>query len=284
MNTLATEVLADGHQVGETVLPLSSTELAALAESESVIRNGNESIVGIFVRQGKALQRIMDSRLYRGKYRTFEEYCPAEFEFSDRHARSLMRATDIFEVLQTHHFGLLPKTESQARPLSKLPREEWAPAWQEVMETAPAGKIRANHVAEVVRRRLNRLKPSAPAPEVLEARTKQESQDVAAPAGFMWAIVPVKPLGLPTPLQPAVPDPTIIDVPDLSTREKRIRDAANEAAVKLLALHDLIGTADGVAAANVVLSIQNLDELRDHLSRKEEMLSSRAVAVEGVRL
>ena len=49
--------------------------------------------------------------------------------------------------------GILPRTESQARPLISLPPDEQIAAWQEAVETAPNGKVTAAHVAEVVERR-----------------------------------------------------------------------------------------------------------------------------------
>jgi hypothetical protein len=256
MNTLVTNPEAE-------VLPLSSTDLTALAECEQAIRNGNEAIVGIFVHQGRALQRILSSRLYRGKYRTFEEYCPAEFEFSDRHARGLMRAADIFETLQKQNVLILPKTESQARPLSKLSREEWAPAWQEAVDTAPEGKIRANHVAAVVQRRLNRLKPANARPTCEEG-----SWDMAVTARTG--------AGLKVPEAPAdSPAKPIIDVPDLSTREERVIEAALEAGAKLRYLQDLMRTADSATAAKVTLAIQYMEELRDHTWRTMNLQASR---------
>jgi hypothetical protein len=221
------------------IIPLLSiNEQAALLECEDRIRRGLKS----FVEMGTALKRIRDSKLYRAKFQTFEQYCEVTWDISDRRARQLWAAAAVVGLLADKKFDAVPATESQARPLTELPLEEQPQAWEEVLRTAIDGKVTANHVAAVVERRLERLNPTAAAP--------------TPPA----ALAAVKPP---------------IDVPDLSTREQRITILAADAKVKLMALADAIGTADGIASANVFGSIHSLDELQEHLVRKAGMLDNR---------
>lgn len=215
---------------------LTVAERAALLECEAIIRQGR----AVFVQVGHALTRIRESRLYRERYCTFEQYCLEEWEITDRYARNLRSASDVVDLLQEKQFSTLPATESQARPLIKLPREEWAAAWEEVVGTAPNGRVTAGHVTNVVQRRINRL-----AGIDTEVITKSNTQG---------------------------PKPKVIDA---GTRDERVRASLNQARAALRDLADVIGTADGSAAANVVVSIQNLDELQDHLSRKHEMVAAR---------
>jgi hypothetical protein len=126
---------------------LSSVERSTLEAFEAVIEKGLAS----FVEVGNALMRIRDSRLYRESHGTFEDYCQEKWGMSRVHAHRLVEAASVVEMLP---IGNKPKTESQARPLTLLDTpEEQAEAWQEAVETAPAGKVTAAHVEKVVRRR-----------------------------------------------------------------------------------------------------------------------------------
>jgi hypothetical protein len=219
---------------------LSVTERAVLLECEDVVRKGLKSFVAV----GNALARIRDSRLYRETFRTFEEYCLAVWDISDRHARNLWSAADVYGELAAKQFSVLPETESQARPLTKLPRVEWAPAWEEVVGTAPDGRVTGSHVAAVAQRRLDRLKPTAVEKGPEGGKRKAESGNIF----------------------------------DAGTREQRIRAAADGAQAKLRELQDLIRTADGEATANVALAIQFMDQLRDHAHRVQELQANRKAA------
>jgi hypothetical protein len=239
METTLTEPI----QTGAVVPILSVAETAALLECESIIRQGRAA----FIRVGHALSRIRDSRLYREKYSTFEDYCLAEWEISDRYARNVRSAADVVDVLNEKQFMVLPASESQARPLTKLPREEWSAAWEEVVGTAPAGRVTASHVVNVVQRRVNRLAGIKSDTEIL---SKVQS-----------------------------PTPKVIDA---GTREERIRAQAKKVNAELRTLLDVIGTADSLAAASVSLAIGRMDDLQYNLSRKESLLDNRRK--EGVRL
>lgn len=203
------------------VLLLSVTERAVLLECEDVVRKGLKS----FVQVGNALARIRDSRLYREMFRTFEEYCLAVWDISDRHARNLWSAADVYGELAAKQFSVLPETESQARPLTKLPRVEWAPAWEEVVGTAPAGRVTGSHVAAVAQRRLDRLKPAA-----VEKAPSHSAQ------------------------------PKVIDA---GTREERIIAAQASALAQLRELQDLIPAGDG-GAAHVATAINCVDSFQVH--------------------
>lgn len=91
--------------------------------------------------------------LYRECGSTFEDYCNQRWGFNDRHARRLIDSAEVMNNLKSGPIGpLLPATESQARPLTKLEPELQPVVWQKAVETAPNGKVTAAHV-EVERRR-----------------------------------------------------------------------------------------------------------------------------------
>jgi hypothetical protein len=122
------------------------SKLDLLAHYERIIERGLDT----FVEVGMALLEIRDGKLYQQKgYKTFEQYCRERFQLERRHAYRLMDAAEVVENV-SNWTQIVPATESQARPLTSLPREEQPAAWQEAVETAPNGKVTAAHVQEVV--------------------------------------------------------------------------------------------------------------------------------------
>jgi hypothetical protein len=61
-------------------------------------------------------------------------------------------------------------------------------------------------------------------------------------------------------------------VQEAGTRAERARALASQAQAALRELQDVIGTADGVPTANVRLAIRQMDDLQNHLARKDDML------------
>lgn len=100
---------------------------------------------------GTALAAIRDERLYRDGFETFEAYCKGRWGMSRPRAYQLIEAAEVDANLSTN-VDTLPATESQARPLTKLPPEEQAEAWEEVVaESEESGEpITAKKVQEVV--------------------------------------------------------------------------------------------------------------------------------------
>lgn len=122
-------------------------ERAEMARCEAVIERGLQT----FTEVGNALLRIRDGRLYRAEHATFEAYCRERWGFTDRRARMLMSAAQTVALIETGTIvPVLPATESQARPLTRLRPERQGEAWQRAVETAPNGKVTAAHVQRVV--------------------------------------------------------------------------------------------------------------------------------------
>lgn len=116
-----------------------------LAECERVIERG----LNTFVEVGAALLEIRDSRLYKDNYSTFEDYCRERWGIEKRHAYRLMDAAGVVENV-SNWTQILPTNEAQVRPLTGLSPETQAQVWQQVIDTAPAGKITAAFVQETV--------------------------------------------------------------------------------------------------------------------------------------
>ena len=113
-------------------------ERSRLFQLEETIRQG----LNTFVDVGNALLEIRDKRLYRQEYNTFEEYCREQWGFSKNYANKLIASTEAVLNLGTI-VPILPKTESQARPLTSLEPEEQVEAWKRVITSTPEGKITA---------------------------------------------------------------------------------------------------------------------------------------------
>lgn len=74
------------------------------------------------------------------------------WDFARRTAYQLIDSVKIIENVRNCAQKLLPETESQARPLTKLEPEQQREAWKKAVETAPEGKVTAAHVSKVVKK------------------------------------------------------------------------------------------------------------------------------------
>ena len=99
---------------------LSIVETSELAQCETVIERG----MSTFREVGNALARIRQGRLYRDQYDSFETYSRAKWNMSGTHAHRLIDSASVVENLKDSPIGELPKSESVARELSKVPKEK----------------------------------------------------------------------------------------------------------------------------------------------------------------
>jgi len=92
-----------------------------------------------------ALMEIRDKGLYRDVlgYQTFEEYCRVKWDMKRTYAYYMIESAKVVE--NVHHGEQIPMTESQTRPLARLDPEKQKEAWQMAVETAPDGKVTADH-------------------------------------------------------------------------------------------------------------------------------------------
>ncbi len=136
---------------------------------------------------------VGDRRLYRSTHSTFEEYCKDRFGFGRRHPYRLIEASAVFDNLmkmcpngtqtetessdakmcpnetQTENeemcpnrSQILPTSERQVRPITKLePQQQWE-VWQTAVEEA-GGKVPSARVVDnVVQRIMERTKAPNP--------------------------------------------------------------------------------------------------------------------------
>lgn len=114
--------------------------------------------------RGAILRHIRDDRLYKQSgCKTFEAFVDAEFGLSLRRANQLIEAFAVTHNLDGKNFSQMPASESQARTLAKLPADEQAGAWEEVVAEAEESgeKITARKVEKVVAKRIaKKIKPN----------------------------------------------------------------------------------------------------------------------------
>lgn len=106
---------------------LNIDERNELERCEVVIRQGLET----FIEVGQAMTIIREKRLYRVGFSTFEDYCHEKWGMSKAYVNRLISATETISNLAP--IGVIPATESQARPLTSLEPEIQLEVWKEVV-------------------------------------------------------------------------------------------------------------------------------------------------------
>ncbi len=177
----------DLEDISQQVDPASATinvtavEVPELTEEEQRDRLHLERRVErAFFEAGKALAELRDRRLYRSTHSTFEEYCKDRFGFERRHPYRLIEAAGVVDNLikmcpiwtqnlwtqnqieddpatvHSDQLQILPTSEGQVRPMTKLEPQQQQEVWLKAVELAggkvPTGRI----VKDVVQRIMER--------------------------------------------------------------------------------------------------------------------------------
>lgn len=124
---------------------LTEAESAELTALETTIERGLQT----FWEVGEALFTIRDKRLYRATHATFDAYCRERWQMSKTQANRLIGAADVAKDLAP--IGVIPSSESVARPLVSLPPEQRQEVWQKAVDSAVDGKPTAADVAQVAK-------------------------------------------------------------------------------------------------------------------------------------
>jgi site-specific DNA-methyltransferase (adenine-specific) len=123
---------------------LNIEERNELERCEVVIKQGLQT----FVEVGQALMLIRDKRLYRAEYGTFENYCNEKWNLSRNFVNKTIAASNVVSNIEMG--TMVPKTERQARPLTKVEPELQTEVWQETVNRH-GDNITAKKVEEVVK-------------------------------------------------------------------------------------------------------------------------------------
>jgi hypothetical protein len=161
---------------GLATITVTAVEVPELTEEEQRDRLHLERRVErAFFEAGKALTELRDRRLYRSTYKTFEDYCRDRFGHSRQQSNYLIAAAGVYENLTTigcqnvenqnlttNGTQILPRSERQVRPITKLEPEQQCEVWQTAVEEAGGKVPSARVVGDVVQRIMERTKAPNP--------------------------------------------------------------------------------------------------------------------------
>ncbi|BDI20466.1 hypothetical protein ANSO36C_62680 (plasmid) [Nostoc cf. commune SO-36] len=175
-NDLVEEDISPQENPATATINVTAVEVPELTEQEISDRlHFERKVERAFFEAGKALTELRDRRLYRSTHKTFEEYCRDRFGHSRQKSNYLIAAADVYENLTTiccqnsgiedlttNGSQILPTSEGQVRPMTKLePQEQWQ-VWQAAVQEAdgkvPTGRV----VKDVIERILERTKAPNP--------------------------------------------------------------------------------------------------------------------------
>ncbi|MBD2533691.1 hypothetical protein H6G97_30715 [Nostoc flagelliforme FACHB-838] len=199
----------DPENPATATITVTAAEVEELSETEQRDRLHLERRVErAFFEAGKALAELRDRRLYRSTHSTFEEYCKDRFGFERRHPYRLIEAAGVVDNLikmcpnwtqneieddpatvHSDQVQILPTSEGQVRPMTKLEPQEQQEVWLTAVELAggkvPTGRI----VKDVVQRIMERTQVlnTYQIGEVCQIFTKDNPE--LRGKGGCWAIV-----------------------------------------------------------------------------------------------
>ena len=166
----------DPENPASATITVTAAEVEELSETEERDRlHLKRRVERAFFEAGRALAELRDRRLYRSTHSTFEEYCKDRFGFERRHPYRLIEAAGVVDNLikmcpNWTHFEIeddpatvhsdqrqiLPTSEGQVRPMTKLKPEEQQEVWQQAVEVAggkvPTGRIVKDVVQQIMER------------------------------------------------------------------------------------------------------------------------------------
>jgi len=97
----------------------------------------------------QGILEVRQKKLYRLEYNTFEEFCQTELGITQQYATQTLRSAEVVKNLESETIvSLLPQTESQARPLTKLEPEIQRQTWRDVTEKYKPEEITAKKVEQ----------------------------------------------------------------------------------------------------------------------------------------
>ncbi|MEH2178724.1 hypothetical protein [Nostoc sp.] len=155
------------ENLASVTIDVTAVEVQELSEEEQSLRlHLEQKVERAFYEAGKALMELRDRRLYRSTHKTFEDYCRDKFGHSRQQSNYLIAAADVYENLTTNgcqiveHEDLtangtqiLPTSERQVRPLTKLEPQQQQQAWQLSVQEA-SGKVPTGRIVKDVVQRI----------------------------------------------------------------------------------------------------------------------------------
>ena len=142
---------------------LTINEKAELGTLEGIISRE----MGSFMAVGNALFTILDRRLYREEFKTFNDYCKGKWGMGRSYAHYLVTGAKVAANLLSTREDLYtpceiqPFFEKQVRPLSQLEPEQQCDVWEEAVRIADGKVVTYKQVKALVTELIG---PAPPAP------------------------------------------------------------------------------------------------------------------------
>ena len=148
-------LLEQTHSPDVVSPPLSVAEKQRFRELQLEV---NRNLTG-FIRCGRALLEIRNSRLYRERYATFTEFARERFALGRSQADQLCQSTQVFEALKDSGVQVPENIpELMLRPISRLPAGDLqSQAWRLASLVAPEGKVPSHTVTAKVTRMIREV-------------------------------------------------------------------------------------------------------------------------------
>lgn len=130
---------------------LNADEKKRLLSAEASIRGGLKAFYNV----GRALSDISQFRLYRETHSTFAKYAKEKWDMTTARVSQLQHAYRVHALLSALDVKPLPASESQCRPLVRIPADSdmdarIAKVWSDVIAAADGRKITAKMVNDAV--------------------------------------------------------------------------------------------------------------------------------------
>jgi hypothetical protein len=190
-------------------IEVAAVEVPELTEQEQRDRLHLErKVERAFYEGGKALMELRDRRLYRSTHRTFEEYCKDRFGFERRHPYRLMEAAGVVDNLikmcpiwtqnesesnaatvESAQTQILPTSEGQVRPLTKLEASQQQEVWRQAVEQV-GGKVPSGRVVKDI---VDKIRERTPIPNPYRkgeicVLVPKDNPDLRGKGGY-WGVV-----------------------------------------------------------------------------------------------
>ena len=131
----------------EALEPLPPEEQTELNHIEVKFKAGWSTFMEI----GRGLATVSAKKLFRAKYRTFEEYCLKELGFSRPYSYTLIGSSQVHDQMSAiEDIKVKPVNEAQCRELIYVPKEKRPEAWKKALAVAGNEPLTAKMIHEAV--------------------------------------------------------------------------------------------------------------------------------------
>lgn len=133
---------------------LTKTEVELLEDCEQRIEDGKLA----FLEVGNALIKVRDEKLYRTKFKTFQDYCKGKWGWTKQRAYQYIESTETVKALPAKSQPLVD-SERAARALAEVPADQRVEVLKEAVKDGP---VTAASIAEAAEEIVETEKPAKP--------------------------------------------------------------------------------------------------------------------------